>query len=80
LRDLDLAELVQCRCPAPKSLRMDLLIRSVAYRMQVARTTKRVRASFYSAKKNTGEMIRMNSSAAVMIIQPCDLCHCGTVG
>jgi hypothetical protein len=25
-------------------------------------------------------MIRMNSSAAVMIIQPCDLCHCGTVG
>jgi hypothetical protein len=48
--------------------------------MQVARTTKRVRASFYSAKKNTGEMIRMNSSAAVMIIQPCDLCHCGTVG
>ena len=53
---------------------MDLLIRSVAYRMQVARTTKRVRASFYSAKKNTGEMIRMNCRAAVMIIQPCDLC------
>jgi hypothetical protein len=25
-------------------------------------------------------MIRMNSRAAVMIIQPCDLCHCGTVG
>ena len=79
-RDLDLAELGQrwadlFRCPAPTTLRRDILIRSMAHQMQVdtfgwlsPRTERKLRQ--VADAKQVGDKIFVTSSSQCMLSTP----------